>query len=347
MNASNAFRSHLMQQFASAARMQSRPPLALIGWNAEDEKPLSTSQTLSLSHQSTPSRPISSIHTSLCSRTSPLFPPRDHERVGSTNQSEVPHRFSSSYVISEEAQIAKHDEESSGEDLVEISVLFQNMLKTRRSNSSFLLAPPEDLTYWRDALGRAASCGYNAPNHKRTEPFTFKRMISPSASTDRLADIAYNVSIRDQKAKKPEARPSAEAIREKAEKKRNKWRHIPAYLVALVTSRDAVLDSGDNHSVSEYEDLPYVPLANELEMENYAAACAAVQNVLLSLHSEQIASKWVTGPVIRTRAFRELVGAEPTDRVVGLIMVGQPVDSKRVRGFRRRRSLDGDVLIDI
>jgi nitroreductase len=108
-----------------------------------------------------------------------------------------------------------------------------------------------------------------------------------------------------------------------------------------------VLDSGDNHSVSEYEDLPYVPLANELEMENYAAACAAVQNVLLSLHSEQIASKWVTGPVIRTRAFRELVGAEPTDRVVGLIMVGQPVDSKRVRGFRRRRALDGDVLIDI
>jgi hypothetical protein len=46
--------------------------------------------------------------------------------------------------------------------------------------------------------------------------------------------------------------------------------------------------------------------------------------VLLSLHAEQIASKWATGPVIQTPAFRQLVGATPYDRIVALVMIGMP-----------------------
>jgi hypothetical protein len=88
----------------------------------------------------------------------------------------------------------------------------------------------------------------------------------------------------------------------------------------------------------------------------YAAACAAVQNVLLSLHAEGIGSKWATGPVVRTPAFRQLVQAAPTDRVAALIMVGGMEsthfcsDRERDRTTarrHRRRSIDGDLLVDL
>lgn len=60
----------------------------------------------------------------------------------------------------------------------------------------------------------------------------------------------------------------------------------------------------------------------------YAATCAAIQNILLSLHSENIATKWATGPVIQTQAFRNLIHASEYDRIVGLIMIGWSAKSK-------------------
>ena len=93
-----------------------------------------------------------------------------------------------------------------------------------------------------------------------------------------------------------------------------------------------------------------------------------MQNVLLSLHAEHIASKWATGPVIETLAFRDLVSADPTDRIVALIMIGpvptptnigeedswltstQQMSREEQRLQRRRqrsRSLKGDLLVDL
>jgi hypothetical protein len=42
-----------------------------------------------------------------------------------------------------------------------------------------------------------------------------------------------------------------------------------------------------------------------------------------TVYGVYIGSKWATSPVIHTPAFRKLVGAEPTDRVVALVMVGE------------------------
>ena len=65
--------------------------------------------------------------------------------------------------------------------------------------------------------------------------------------------------------------------------------------------------------------------------------------MLLSLHAEDIGTKWATGPVIHTPAFRKMIGAKQSDRVVGLIMAGleSQVSSKRrfrnsARGFASR-----------
>lgn len=76
----------------------------------------------------------------------------------------------------------------------------------------------------------------------------------------------------------------------------------------------------------------------------YAAACAAVQNMLLSLHAEGYGTKWATGPIIRTKAFRELIGCQETDRVVGLVMVGEPKAIPREP--RRKKHLE-DLVRDL
>lgn len=80
----------------------------------------------------------------------------------------------------------------------------------------------------------------------------------------------------------------------------------------------------------------------------------AVQNLLLSLHAEGIGSKWATGPVVATPAFRELVRAHPTDRVAALVMVGGDTDfgSEKEAHLtqirrQRRRPVSGDLLTDL
>ncbi len=194
------------------------------------------------------------------------------------------------------------------------------MVKGRKTTSPFAV-DTRDVTFWKDALDRAVACGVTAPNHKRTEPFRFKRLLAPSESTQQLAEIAFQVSLRKSSV-------------EEAERKRHKWQQIPAFLVTLVDQGDSMVPEYQN---DRYEPLPYVAPASELALEDYAAACAAVQNVLLSLHAEGIASKWATGPVIETPAFRHLVQARPQDRVVGIIMVGMPQITTPVGPRRRRR----------
>lgn len=198
---------------------------------------------------------------------------------------------------------------------------FQAMIQTRRSTSHFdtTLTATDGATFWKDALDRAVACGKRAPNHKRTEAFSFKRILSPSAATERLAEIAYRVAL---------DKSQSEA---NAERKRAKWSQIPAFLVVMVRAPDPLYPEYDDDEVLLLEDqgllyrpLDFVAPQTEREMEDYASSCAAVQNVLLSLHAEQIASKWATGPVIQTPAFRRLVGATSRDRIVALVMVGLP-----------------------
>jgi nitroreductase len=93
-------------------------------------------------------------------------------------------------------------------------------------------------------------------------------------------------------------------------------------------------------------------------ISQYAAACAAIQNVLLSLHAHGVGSKWATGSVIRTCAFRQLVNAQPTDRIAALIMVGglnsastyytssMEEQLTHIRRSRRRKVVD-DLLTDL
>lgn len=131
-----------------------------------------------------------------------------------------------------------------------------------------------------------------------------------------------------------------------------------------------------------YSTMPLHPPETERQLEDYASASASIQNILLSLHSENIpvsevevevedinketdtgsdsadmtrssgntnmhtcniGSKWATGPMISCRAMRHLIGCQEDDAIVGLIMVGEP-KMVPTKDWRRRRTFEGNVF---
>lgn len=306
-----------MQQLTATARSQSRPPLALIGWLQDEEE----------SARSCNVRRIASLDTSLRTLQEDGVSMGRSLPSQSTDTSHLLRRFSSSLL-----------DDDHHSHLTLSSDAFQDILRSRRTSSGFRARLPNQQLHWSNAIDRAVACAVTAPNHRRTEPFTLKRMLAPSARTKALADLAGELKRREVMAQ--QQIDDEATIEAAAQRKRDKWNQIPAFVVALCRQSQPVSLPMDPHQV-----LDFSPPASERDLEDYAASCAAVQNLLLSLHAEQVATKWATGPVVQTRAFRELVEADANDRVVGLIMIGEPKSSIKPR--RHRRDIFGDVLVDL
>ena len=336
-----------MQQLASAALKSQRPPLALAGWIqsvADDDGSSGNSNSQRLQQSS---GMLSSIGSSshLASVTT-LSKPQEHGRSTSPLQQHLLSDAPTSPTLRQREFHVTGEDQNADDNLAQN---FQNLLQTRRTGTKLV---PRDLSlrdanFYHAALERAVRCAIQAPNHKRTEPVTFKRMMAPSPRTHRLADIAYETHLRKKMASLPchASVEEATAIKKSVNKKREKWDQIPAFMVALVQSTHPLVDVTE--SMDPYQALPYTPPTSERELEDYATACASVQNCLLSLHAEHIATKWVTGPVVQTPAFRELVQATEYDRVVALIMLGEADDTKGMHPRRMRREFHGDVLVDL
>mmetsp|Transcript_19481 Transcript_19481/g.41086 ORF Transcript_19481/g.41086 Transcript_19481/m.41086 type:complete len:360 (+) Transcript_19481:120-1199(+) len=353
---STPFRSHLMQQFAANARTQSRPPLALfsfVGGKGEREEPAATAGFRRLSNSANDSN--STRQRNHRRRPLPLASSISSGTGVSTagGLSITQTRPSSSESGAKSSGEDDGSSSNSSSDIVQhhlspTAQTFQHWIASRRTISNFISNSPSqqlsDRQFLHDAIARGVECAIAAPNHKITEPTTFHRIVSPSAASERLLDIAYAATLQ----RLLDNRLSGEgACRSEAQRKRDKWAKIPAFVVATVSGMDEQTPSTGATTCNDtdsYKELPYVPPTTVRQLEDYASACASIQNLLLSLHAEGLGSKWATGPVIRTRAFRELVRCREDDMVVGLIMVGWP---KRLPRMRRRRELDGDVLRDV
>ena len=62
-----------------------------------------------------------------------------------------------------------------------------------------------------------------------------------------------------------------------------------------------------------------------VQQEDYAACCAAIQNLSLYLWKAGIGTKWTTGDITRHADFCDIVGFDPDAQfVVGLIWYGYP-----------------------
>ena len=320
------FRSHLMQQFYSAAKNQSRPPLVFASTFGSNTSNNEGSNRRQLHQKPTTSPSISTpLHASLSRQIS-----------------------SSSRSLRE----ASYEKKSASNDEPSISAQsLQQMICSRRTVSNFLHQPPtlpleggiQCQQLLSDAIKRGVECASTAPNHKISEPTTFHRIMSPSTASERLLDIHYEVTYQRLILNKLSG---IEACRNEAMRKREKWSKIPAFIVATVSGmEDQIKDDDVEQHQSPYTELPFSAPQTVEQLEDYASSCASVQNFLLSLHSEGIASKWSTGTIIRTHAFRNLVGCKKDDMIVGLIMIGW---AKRVpRMPRRRRELEGDILKDV
>jgi hypothetical protein len=297
MNPSHAFRSHLMQQFASAARSQSRPPLAMVPWIPVADLKLNREEKLENNE------PVVSSESSMASRNHCRRGPSSSRSWAATSSASrcVVARGTGMTIISSiraRSSLAHNEEDTqelenearttagvsdglkkdaammaSSKETASLARHFQTLIQTRRTTSHFATLGDNDntaatfttafdnssslaaATFWKEALHRAVECGRRAPNHKRTEPFSFKRVISPSAATDRLAEIAYYCALQ---------KPNATEI--SAEKKRAKWQQIPAFLITMVTAKERLypedLDTG------LYHQLPFVPLQTERALED-------------------------------------------------------------------------------
>jgi len=127
-----------------------------------------------------------------------------------------------------------------------------------------------------------------APNHHVTEPWHFYRL--GEETKQQCLDLCSDIVT----AKKGD---------KAAEFKRRSWSEKPNWMV--VTCKRSSNESS--------------------QLEDYAACCAAVQNLTLYLWKAGIGSKWASGDIIRDPRFFEIVGINTDEEfVVGLIWYGYP-----------------------
>ena len=345
----NAFRSPLMQQIVAAARSQHRPPLAFseFGKKSDSPTPTPTPRTIvqrhscSLSHHNKSDLMTSRASNFRMPSIEPSFP---EMRPLSSSAATVTSVDTDALNLQTEEQADNYSS-------------FQNMIKTRRTTSNYNPIDFSDMIVSRlqDSMERGIRLGTTAPNHRRTELTTYYRIVANTDNCNQLLNICYNVALcKNLKTKtKQEAQINAES-------KKEKWKNtICGFIVVCVGSQPMQDDQYPYKSISTndatcngddfdywYDAIPLRPPQTERQLDDYASACASIQNILLSLHSEDWGSKWASGPMIRCRALRHLVGCNEDDAITGLIMVGNPKATRIPKPWRRRRDFS-DVMRDL
>lgn len=140
----------------------------------------------------------------------------------------------------------------------------------------------------RSLVNDAIEAATWAPNHHVTEPWHF--YVLGDASKGRCLDLCREIV-------------TAKVGEKAGDFKRQSWSEKPGWLVVTCQR------SGDEL----------------LQKEDYAACCAAVQNLILYLWKAGVGSKWTTGDITRDARFFDIVGIDATEVfVVGLIWYGYP-----------------------
>lgn len=134
-------------------------------------------------------------------------------------------------------------------------------------------------------LRRALECAIAAPNRRGTEPWRFIKLGKET--------VGKVVKLREQM--------------QKGEGSFESWTKVPHWIV--VTYKRAPPDSGPDGKMQQRED--------------FKSTCCAVQNLLLSMWSEGIGTKWTDGPIQRTTEFAEICGIDlEKEKVAGVIWYG-------------------------
>jgi len=146
-----------------------------------------------------------------------------------------------------------------------------------------------------------------APNHHVTEPWHF--YLLGEDAVDACLGLVKEIVT----AKKGD--PKA------GEHKAKSWSEKPGWLLITCRKSDDEL----------------------LQREDYAACCAATQNLMLYLWKAAVGTKWTTGDITQDPRFFDIVGINPDEEfVVGLVWYGYP----KLTPTQSRKPVD-DVVIDL
>ncbi len=161
-------------------------------------------------------------------------------------------------------------------------------LRDRRSINALTSDVPSQA-----AIQRLIDAAVWAPNHRMTEPWRFHVLAGDARRT---VGEAISDGLRDElDANDPVAAGEIKGARAKL------MRAPVVIVVSHPRADDPVMD-----------------------LEDYAACCCAVQNMLLAAHAEGLGAKWRTGAMCEFVATRKALGLGDTDRLVGFIYLGYP-----------------------
>lgn len=132
-----------------------------------------------------------------------------------------------------------------------------------------------------------------APNHKHTEPWRF-HVVSGAARDDLAGAVMAELEANG-------ASPAKDP--------RAKLKRAPLFI--------AVTQAGE----------PDNPVR---DLEDYAACCCAVQNLMLAAHARGLATKWSTGALAESLAAKRWLGVADSDRIVAYLYIGYAPDSARI-----------------
>ena len=167
----------------------------------------------------------------------------------------------------------------------ETGVTVYEAIHNRRMNNEFTDAAPD-----QKSLQRMLDAAVWAPNHRLTNPWRFFVLEKGGQKRAEVAQLAYdNLFARS-------------GNHENADGSRQRVLDAPALIYVYSVPADS----------------------EEMTQENYAAACCAVQNLLLAAVAEGLAGDWSTGNTTRHPQLAEALGGEADWTMVGALFIGYP-----------------------
>lgn len=162
-------------------------------------------------------------------------------------------------------------------------------IRTRRTVRKFNPERPVPVGVLEEILTAATW----APNHRRQEPWRF--YVIRGEALKAFAEVRAGITRRDTRG----LDPAVAAVR--IERARNSILRTP---VVIVVTAD--------HGESE-----------EHRRDNYCAACAAIQNLLLAAHGRGLGAVWRTGRLLEPDVKGFVRAGEP-ESMVGVVYLGYP-----------------------
>ncbi|WP_199615260.1 nitroreductase family protein [Paenibacillus alkalitolerans] len=164
-----------------------------------------------------------------------------------------------------------------------------NLIDVIRTRRSIGRVKEDDID--RGVIQQLLDAAVCAPNHKRTVPWKFFVMAGKGRS--RLGHAYAEIYRADH----PDADEAA------LEKQRAKAYRAPVVIAAACVPSKA---------------------ASVIELEEYAAVYAAIQNLLLAAHSLGLGAIWRTGEPAYSTLMNQAFGLDSRAKVLGLIYIGIP-----------------------